>query len=169
MKKKALWIFWLTGLLVSVSQQGLSGAEPVTAERTVKSLSQGGAAATASGSSREPARDPFAPVIETGGAFIDKPSGKAAEGEEIVVKLEGIGIGSKEQDAFALMNKDVFYEGEEKQGIKLVRVGKQDVFILANGNPRTLSIVPEAEIMRLKQRKERKTEMEQVPVEQALI
>lgn len=105
-------------------------------------------------------RDPFQSPIEEAPIVVPVLSesvGMPMPMSEVSVKLEGVGIGSREQDAFALINGEVFYEGEEKQDIKLVQVRKQEVELLVNGMPKTVKLILEEEILKMQKRKEVRT------------
>ncbi|HNX68130.1 MAG TPA: hypothetical protein PLL75_03255 [Candidatus Omnitrophota bacterium] len=73
---------------------------------------------------------------------------------DVKVSLEGIGLGA--EGAYAVLNGDIFYEGEEKKGIKLVAVRKTQVDLLINGNLSTFYLAPEEQIRRAQERQERK-------------
>lgn len=53
--------------------------------------------------------------------------------------LQGVGLGRR--NAFAVINGQIYRGGEEKQGIKVVKIRKQEVDILVNGIPSTLRLV----------------------------
>ena len=59
---------------------------------------------------------------------------------EIIAKLEGISIGSN--GSFAVINGQVYREGESKNGIKIAKIRKKEVDILINGISETLQMVP---------------------------
>jgi hypothetical protein len=94
----------------------------------------------------EPIRDPFESQEEAG--FASAPVMATVSD----IQVDGVGIGNK--NAYALLNGETFFEGETKNGIKLVRVGKEEVNLLVNGSPRKIKLIPEDEIQRLQKRKE---------------
>lgn len=69
--------------------------------------------------------------------------------------LEGIGLGG--QNAYAVLGGDVFYVGEEKNGIKLVSVRRGEAEILVNGETKKIRMVPEEDIKKAQSRRLRKT------------
>lgn len=97
-------------------------------------------------------RDPFQtdlPAQEVGPA----PIGVVG----VDVLLQGIARGA--DSFYAILNGEVYYEGEEREGIKLLEVRKGEADILINGNIRTLKMLPEEEIkkattQRVKKKKE---------------
>ena len=52
------------------------------------------------------------------------------------VKLEGIGLGAKK--GFAVINDQVYYEGESKDGIQVTQIRKREVDIVMSGLSKTL-------------------------------
>lgn len=101
-------------------------------------------------------RDPFKPLL---------PPPKTVEieekspGEPVDVQLYGIGYGS--EGAYAILNEDVYYEGEEIEGIKLMKVRKNEVEIKTGGTTKTLSMLSEDELKRLENRRDRKEKARQ--------
>ena len=91
-------------------------------------------------------RDPFSmgPAEAPGGV----PG--APTGPEVTVQLQGIGFGSK--DAYAVIGGDVFYKGDEKNGIKLLEVRRREVDILVNGGRITVPLFPEQDLKKAKER-----------------
>lgn len=75
-------------------------------------------------------------------------------GPEVPVLLQGLGFGKEE--SFAVLNSNVYYVGEEKEGIKLLEVRKGEADILVNGNPRTIKLLPEEEIQQATKRLEKR-------------
>lgn len=136
----------------------VSGAMPVVArgEEPLKDrLSEGTSISTAVENAQQEVRDPFASSIPA-----EKPAAPVVAAPVVSnIKLQGIGVGS--EDAYAVMNGDVFFEGEEKNGIKLVSVRKREVDIETGGLPQTLSMLSESELKKLQQRRTRKPVSEQ--------
>lgn len=91
-------------------------------------------------------RDPFwAPD------FSNAPAASAqSAGPAISVKLEGIGMGGR--DAYAVIGGEIFYEGDEKKGIKLLEVRKHEVDILVNGGKVTAPLFPSEDLARARER-----------------
>lgn len=110
-------------------------------------------------SAEEEVRDPF--------AFLVEPEAPAptpgVTGPEIVVALEGIGFGSK--DAYAVIGGEVFYEGDEKNGIKLLEVRRREVDVLVNGGTVTIPLFPAEDLQRSKDRAKKKSAMENTTAE----
>ena len=99
-------------------------------------------------------RDPFATTSDTvvsanAPAVSAQPAGPA-----IKVELQGIGFGSK--DAYAIFGGEVFFTGDEKNGIKLVEVRRREVDIIVNGGPMTCLLFPDQELKNAKEREKRK-------------
>jgi hypothetical protein len=69
------------------------------------------------------------------------PSGPVSAGQPVAIQadLQGISIGSK--GAFAIINSQLYREGEEKQGIKVTKIRKREVDIIVNGMASTLRMV----------------------------
>ncbi len=101
---------------------------------------------------QEEVRDPFEVAPETEAA-VSAPV--AAAGPEIKVELQGIGFGSK--DAYAVIGGDVYYIGDEKNGIKLLEVRRREVDILANGGKMTVPLFPDQELKKAKDRAGKKS------------
>ena len=99
-------------------------------------------------------RDPFAkapvPEAETSRAVVAQ-----AVAPEIKVELQGIGFGSKE--AYAVIGGEVFYEGDEKKGIKLVEVRRREVDILVSGGKITVPLFPDQELQKARNRAKQKS------------
>lgn len=84
-------------------------------------------------SAEEEVRDVFQSTIQA-------PEMPTAIVEQVVnARLEGISIGSK--GAFAIINGQLYREGEEKQGIKVTKIRKREVDIIVNGIASTLRMV----------------------------
>jgi hypothetical protein len=96
-------------------------------------------------------RDPFAvPAVST-----DAPA-TSAIGSEVKIDLQGIGFGSKDEDAYAVIGGDVFHVGEEKRGIKLLEVRRHEVDILTSGGRGTYPLFPGQELAKAKERERKK-------------
>ncbi len=57
------------------------------------------------------------------------------------VMLQGIGSGGP--GAFAVINEEVYHEGEQKNGVEVVHIHQNSVDILINGIQQTLKITPD--------------------------
>jgi hypothetical protein len=104
---------------------------------------------------QEEVRDPFAttqPLDEAPVAAAGPVAPVLAP--EIDVKLQGIGFGSK--DAYAVIGGEVFYQGDEKKGIKLLEVRRREVDILMNGGKVTVPLFPDEELQKAKDRAKKK-------------
>jgi len=100
---------------------------------------------------QEEVRDPFAVAPETEAAV----SAPVVTGPEVTVVLQGIGFGSK--DAYAVIGGDVYYIGDEKNGIKLLEVRRREVDILVNGGKMTVPLFPDESLKKAKERAEKKS------------
>ena len=83
---------------------------------------------------------------------------------EIKVELQGIGFGSK--DAYAVIGGDVFYNGDEKNGIKLLEVRRREVDILVNGKKVTVPLFQSEDLQKAKDRAKKKSITEKDSVNQ---
>ena len=90
-------------------------------------------------SANEEMRDPFQASVSAPRASSSVSIAQPARMG--TVTLEGISIGPK--GAFAVISGEVYLEGEEKNGVKVVKIHKKKVDILNNGIPEALRIVPE--------------------------
>ena len=96
-------------------------------------------------------RDPFATSL--GDAHVSKASVQPVGNADKLV-LQGIGFGSK--DAYAIFGGEVYFKGDEKNGIKLVEVRRREVDIIVNGGPMTCSLFPDQDLKNAKEREKRK-------------
>lgn len=85
----------------------------------------------------ETVRDVFRTNIPSPGSNRPVPLGQTPVVQTI---LQGIGMGH--QGAFAIISGQIYHEGEEKQGIKVAQIRKQEVDIIVNGVASTLRMVP---------------------------
>ena len=102
---------------------------------------------------QEEVRDPFsyappapvssAPVVAAGPAS-----------PEIKVELQGLGFGSK--DAYAVIGGEVFYKGDEKNGIKLLEVRRREVDVIVNGGMVTVPLFPTQDLQNAKARAQKR-------------
>jgi hypothetical protein len=83
---------------------------------------------------------------------------------EIKAELQGIGFGSK--DAYAIIGGEVFYIGDEKNGIKVLEIRRREVDILVNGGKITVPLFPGEDLQKAKDRAKRKSAMEDTSVDQ---
>lgn len=88
-------------------------------------------------SAKETVRDPFRSSVS---AQAPARQGSTAQGS-INVSLEGISIGPK--GALAVINGEIYREGEQKGGIKVAQIRKKEVDIIISGVPNTLRMVSE--------------------------
>lgn len=65
--------------------------------------------------------------------------GQPVAGQPVTAALQGISIGSK--SSFAVINGMILHEGDEKSGIKAVKIRRREVDIEVSGVPRTLQMV----------------------------
>ena len=81
--------------------------------------------------------DPFEPKVR----YAQPGVGPAVQQQAVSANLQGISINPK--GAFAIISGELYEQGEEKLGIKVVQIRKREVDILVNGAPSTLSMLPE--------------------------
>ena len=86
--------------------------------------------------------EPVRNVFESGLAPVASPTAASSDQPvEIQTNLEGLSIGAR--GSRAVINGEVYKEGEEKLGIKVLQVRKKEVDILINqAVKRTLSMLP---------------------------
>lgn len=112
---------------------------------------------------QEEVRDPFANSAPPEG---EAPVGPVAPaGPAITVELQGMGFGSK--DAYAVIGGNVYYKGDEKNGIKLLEVRRREVDVLVNGGKVTVPLFPDQDLKNAKDRAEKKsanTDNKEAPV-----
>ena len=87
-------------------------------------------------------RDPFVTVLDA--TESTNISVAAVQPATIKVELQGIGLGGK--NAYAIIGGEVFFSGDEKNGIKLVEVRRQEVDIIVNGKPMTCPLFSDQEL-----------------------
>lgn len=88
----------------------------------------------------EPERDPFQARIE---APKPKPAAQMTKTVQARTDLQGISAGPK--GAFAIIGGETYREGEEKDGIKVLKIRKREVdIVMSNGVIETLRMVPAA-------------------------
>jgi len=110
-------------------------------------------------------RDPFAAaqppevVAPAGGA-----AGTSEEAATPIPVLQGIGFGSK--DAYAVFDGEVFYNGDEKKGVKLFEVRRREVDILVNGGKMTVPLFKGEDLQKARDRAKKKDTMEDVSEDQ---
>ena len=102
---------------------------------------------------QEEIRDPFAIAPETEAAVIASPVSSATR-PEVAVVLQGIGFGSK--DAYAIIGDDIYYIGDELNGIKLLEVRRREVDILVNGARMTVPLFQSEEVEKARERAKKK-------------
>jgi len=142
---------------------GVEESLPVDASsEPVVSVAASEAATPVSNSAVPPAseevRDPFAESqapIET--AVVDPGS---------MGELQGIGFGSK--DAYAVMGGEIFFNGDEKNGIKLVEVRRREVDVIMNGGLVTLPLFEGGELQKAKDRAKKKNAEKDASAKQTL-
>jgi hypothetical protein len=112
-------------------------------------------------------RDPFAVPSEAEApkeALTDAAGVVVPAGPPVVVELQGIGFGSK--DAYAIIGGEVYYTGDEKNGIKLLEVRRREVDIQANGARITVLLFPGEELQKAKDRAEKKGAVKDAALDQ---
>jgi len=107
---------------------------------------------------QEEVRDPFAKAPESGASANAVDAEAQAGAPPVIPELQGIGFGSK--DAYAVLGGEVFYLGDEKQGIKLLEVRRREVDILMSGGLITVPLFPDQELRKAKDRAEKKRAVE---------
>lgn len=152
MRKTAICAVWIIFVLASIPLRSVLADEALPGEIPAEEIAPGEDIPNITPPVQEIERDPFASPFEGSEVVAPVPGEGAAP---IEIKFDGVGIGPG--DAFAILNGDIYYEGEEKNGIKVIRVGKQEVELLADGIPQTVKLVLEDEIKRLEKRKQQKT------------
>jgi hypothetical protein len=81
-------------------------------------------------------RDPFKSKLPVVAA---KPIQTAGPSRPVMANLEGLSIGPK--GSTAIIGGEVYKEGEEKKGIKVVKIRRQEADIIINGMPNTLRMM----------------------------
>lgn len=97
-------------------------------------------------------QDPFRVGVEPA-ELAPQAAESSAANDNIV--LQGMGV--SRQGVYAIISGDIYTQGEEKKGIKIVEARRSEVDILVNGAARTLSLVSSEEVQRAQDRRERKT------------
>ncbi|MFA5105233.1 MAG: hypothetical protein WC527_08700 [Candidatus Margulisiibacteriota bacterium] len=166
---------WLFGFFLAVlwpSVFTLCAEEPsrdAAPSRDIASSASEGTVSESGGAvqkTQQEVRDPFAmlplpPCVETPKA----PDVEATVNiPEIKVELQGIGFGSK--DAYAVIGDDVFYNGDEKKGIKLLEVRRREVDILVNGKKITVPLFQGEDLQKTRDRAKKKSTMEKISTNQ---
>ena len=101
-------------------------------------------------------RDPFASPSASEEASTTTPNSVVEmRAPDIKVELQGIGFGS--QNAYAVIGGEVFYEGDEKNGIKLLEVRRGEVDILMSGGKVTVPLFPGDDLQKSKDRAQEKS------------
>ena len=160
MKKPALYAVLIIFVLISMPLRNSSGEEITSGGEQPAPAVPAENIPSAVPAVQEPERDPFAVPFD-GRQMAGQTDSEMPVAVDL--KFEGVGIGPG--DAFAVLNGDVYYEGEEKNRIKVVKVRKQEVELLVDGMPRTMKVAPEEEIKRLRNRKEQKTKRAGTPAQ----
>lgn len=96
--------------------------------------------------------DVFEPTIKAAG-----PANSSGPLAPTTANLGGIGLGSKK--ASAVINNQVYHEGETKDGIQVTQIRKQEVDILINGLPSTIRMIHEEEMGTAGRGHEKRTEV----------
>jgi hypothetical protein len=147
-----LWIFFLMTPFLFAGE--IKPGKVPSGEGTVEST-PGGMDASIQNAQQE-VQDPFAKRYASPGVK-GKPQEKDKAAPPVVdVALQGVGLGEK--TSYAIIGDSVYYEGEEKNGVKLLEVRRGEVDISANGEKRVLSLFPEEELKRAKERQKKKSE-----------
>jgi len=108
-------------------------------------------------SAQQEVRDPFEVTAETETLASAPPVDPQAPAIPIPV-LEGMGFGSK--NGYAVMGGEIFYEGDTKNGIKLLEVRRREVDIIVNGGKVTLPLFPGEDLKKAQDRAEKKNTAE---------
>lgn len=103
--------------------------------------------------SQEKVQDPFAAKFQDEGPA--RQTFDMANAPKASVLFQGVGMGEK--GAYAVINGEVFYAGEEKKGIKMVEVRKREVDIVVGGESRTVPLFPEEDLVKAQERHQAKT------------
>ena len=91
----------------------------------------------AAGGKKEPeVQDPFASKLAPETSIFEGL--QEDETPEIQVALQGIGMGAS--GSYAVLNDDIYLEGEEKKGIKMIEARRGEVDIIVGGTPRTIPL-----------------------------
>ncbi|MEI7751131.1 MAG: hypothetical protein WCJ71_03470 [Candidatus Omnitrophota bacterium] len=106
---------------------------------------------------QEEVRDPFEVTEETETLASAPPVDPQAPAIPIPV-LEGMGFGSKE--GYAVMGGEIFFEGDTKNGIKLLEVRRREVDIIVNGGKVTLPLFPGEDLKKARDRADKKNDVE---------
>jgi len=93
-------------------------------------------------------RDPFQSKLPVVAAKSDQTTGPS---KPVLANLEGLSVGPK--GAIAIIGGEVYKEGEEKKGIKVVKIRRQEADIIINGMANTLRMMPPGETDGVAQRK----------------
>jgi hypothetical protein len=113
---------------------------------------------------QEEIRDPFAIAAETEAAVSATPAAPSATRPEVAVVLQGIGFGSKE-DAYAIIGEDIYYIGDELNGIKLLEVRRKEVDVLVNGGKMTVPLFRGEDVEKAKERAKKKGAVQNAPAD----
>ncbi len=168
---------WFFGFFLAVgwfSVLGFCAEEPlpeVSSPQDVASSVSGTsvpAIDNAIGMAQEEVRDPFAmtfnmPPPEVTASKTQSTTTASSASPEIAVTLQGIGFGSK--DAYAVIGGEVFFEGDEKKGIKLLEIRKREVDILVSGGKVTVPLFPDQELQKAKDRAKKKSAVKNASVD----
>ncbi|MBI3999336.1 MAG: hypothetical protein HY351_01860 [Candidatus Omnitrophica bacterium] len=83
-----------------------------------------------------PFRDPFQSNLPSDGG----PTFPGETPVEIIANLEGISISG--EGSLAIINGELYHEGETKGGVQVTQIKKKEVDIIVNGLSQTLRMVP---------------------------
>lgn len=111
-------------------------------------------------------RDPFDAPPAEGAPVSTAPATGAPALPDIKVELQGVGYGNR--DAYAIINGEVLYEGDDKNGIKLLEVRRGEVDILMGGGKVTVPLFPGDELQKSKERAQKKSAETLSSTEQSL-
>jgi hypothetical protein len=110
-------------------------------------------------------RDPFAMDVPPEEVPVSAPEPAFQPASTpISVELQGIGFGSR--DAYAIIGGEVFFEGDEKSGIKLLEVRRREVDIVVNGEMRTCLLFPGQDLKNARDRAQKKGPANDVSLDQ---
>jgi hypothetical protein len=153
------------GLSVLVGGAAESLQAAVSSERHTSSASSQGISGIDSSlqTAQEEIRDPFKIAAETEAAVATTAAAASASTRpEIAIVLQGIGFGSK-NEGYAVIGDDIYYKGEEINGIKLLEVRRREVDILVNGGKMTVPLFRGTEVAKARERAKKKGAVKDAP------
>jgi|GEM_PF-1936381 len=157
--------FFLIAIGVSALAWGVAGSSQAAvsseADAALASLQETSGIDGALQMAQGEVRDPFAIAAETEAA-VTTAAPVAATRPEVVVVLQGIGFGS-DDDGYAIIGDDIYYIGDEINGIKLLEVRRREVDILVNGGKMTVPLFRGEEVEKARERAKKKGAVKDAP------